>query len=283
MRPRRPCTSIGTLRSTQVVAVFLEITDGAFDITYAGVGQLYDYRRHIRPTEAQIRAALPTVNWRNSLDPDKLTVKFAMPGMRIDVGGIGKGYAVDRCIGILQSLGIAHALVTAGGDSRIIGDRDGRPWIVGIRHPDDPNKIVTRLPLVDTAMSTSGTITVSLTRTACATTTSSIRTPDTRRVACAAPPFSGRLRLKPTAFQRPRSCSARRKPWRSSTACRNSMRFSLPRTAGCIRMALSLPRSRAGQEALRALGRVPSARGRAATAARAVMRGQERIHLASPR
>ena len=136
---------------------FSEITDGAFDITYAGVGRLYDYRAHIKPTEAQIQAALPTVNWHNLiLDPDKLTVKFARPGMRIDVGGIGKGYAVDRCIAILQSLGFHHALVTAGGDSRIIGDRDGRPWIIGIRHPDDPNKIVTRLPLVDTAMSTSG-------------------------------------------------------------------------------------------------------------------------------
>jgi thiamine biosynthesis lipoprotein len=136
---------------------FSEITDGAFDITYAGVGHLYDYRRHIKPTEAEIRAALPTVNWRNLiLDEDKLTVKFAMPGMRIDVGGIGKGYAVDRCIAILQSMGFTHALVTAGGDSRIIGDRDGRPWVVGIRHPDDPNKIVTRVPLIDTAMSTSG-------------------------------------------------------------------------------------------------------------------------------
>jgi thiamine biosynthesis lipoprotein len=136
---------------------FSEITDGAFDITYAGVGHLYDYRQHIRPTEAEIQAALPTVNWRNLiLDPDKLTVKFAMPGMRIDVGGIGKGYAVDRCIAILESLGFRNALVTAGGDSRIIGDRDGRPWVVGIRHPDDPHKIVTRLPLVDTAMSTSG-------------------------------------------------------------------------------------------------------------------------------
>ena len=136
---------------------FSQITDGALDITYAGVGHLYDYRRHIKPTEAEIQAALPTVNWRNLiLDPDKLTVKFARPGMRIDVGGIGKGYAVDRCIAILQSLGFEHALVTAGGDSRIIGDRKGRPWIVGIRHPDDPNKIVTRLPLADTAMSTSG-------------------------------------------------------------------------------------------------------------------------------
>jgi FAD:protein FMN transferase len=136
---------------------FSEITDGAFDITYAGVGRLYDYRLHIKPTEAEIQAALPSVNWRNLiLDPDKLTVKFARPGMRIDVGGIGKGYAVDRCIDILQGMGFHHALVTAGGDSRIIGDRDGRPWVIGIRHPDDPNKIVTRLPLADTAMSTSG-------------------------------------------------------------------------------------------------------------------------------
>jgi FAD:protein FMN transferase len=136
---------------------FSEITNGAFDITYAGVGHLYDYRNRIRPTEEQIRAALPTVNWRNLiLDPDHLTVKFAMPGMRIDVGGIGKGYAVDRCIAILQSRGFTHAFVQAGGDSRIIGDHDGRPWVVGIRHPDDPNKIVTKLPLVDTAMSTSG-------------------------------------------------------------------------------------------------------------------------------
>jgi len=76
--------------------------------------------------------------------------------MRIDLGGIAKGHAVDRAIGLLQARGVAHAVVSAGGDSRIIGDRFGRPWIVGIRHPDDPKRVVTRIPLVDTAMSTSG-------------------------------------------------------------------------------------------------------------------------------
>ena len=49
---------------------------------------------------------------------------------------IAKGHAVDRGIAILQGRGIQHALVTAGGDSRIIGDRFGKPWVVGIRHPD---------------------------------------------------------------------------------------------------------------------------------------------------
>jgi FAD:protein FMN transferase len=136
---------------------YSQVTEGAFDITYASVGHLYDYRRHIRPTEAQIRAALPAVNWRNMLlDEEHHTVRFEHPGMRIDLGGIGKGYAVDRGIGILKARGIAHAVVTAGGDTRIIGDHMGRPWLVAIRHPDDPKKVVTRIPLSDTAMSTSG-------------------------------------------------------------------------------------------------------------------------------
>jgi thiamine biosynthesis lipoprotein len=136
---------------------FSEITDGAFDITYASVGYLYDYRKHIKPTEAQIEKALPGVNYRHLiLDEKTHSVRFAQEGMRIDLGGIAKGYAVDRCIGILQARGVEHAVVTAGGDTRIIGDRFGRPWIVGIRHPDDSSKVIMRMPLVDTAMSTSG-------------------------------------------------------------------------------------------------------------------------------
>ena len=141
----------------KVALHFSEITDGAFDITYASVGYMYDYRRHIHPTEAQIKAALPAVNWHNVLlDEVHRTVRFEHPGMRIDLGGIGKGYAVDHGIGILKARGIQHAVVTAGGDTRIIGDHMGRPWLVAIRHPDDPNKVVTRIPLSNSAMSTSG-------------------------------------------------------------------------------------------------------------------------------
>jgi len=136
---------------------FSEITNGAFDITYASVGYLYNYRKHIKPSEDEIEKALPGVNYRHLLLDEKAhSVKFAQDGMRIDLGGIAKGYAVDRGIGILQARGVQHAVVTAGGDTRIIGDRMGRPWIVGIRHPDDKSKTVLRLPLVDTAMSTSG-------------------------------------------------------------------------------------------------------------------------------
>jgi len=136
---------------------YSRITDGAFDITYASVGFMYDFRAHKKPTEEQIEAALPAVNYRHVLlDATKRTVFFTQPGVRIDLGGIGKGHAVDRGIAILQSMGVTHALVTAGGDSRIIGDRFGKPWIVAIRHPDDKTKVIAKIPLVDTAISTSG-------------------------------------------------------------------------------------------------------------------------------
>jgi len=136
---------------------FSEMSGGAFDITYASVGYLYDYRERRHPTDAEIQAALPAVNWRQvAVDPGASTVRFLKPGMRIDLGGIAKGYAVDRAIGLLAARGIGNARVTAGGDTRLLGDRRGRPWMVGIRHPDDPDRVVLRLPLEDTAISTSG-------------------------------------------------------------------------------------------------------------------------------
>src|SRR6202048_3254404 len=136
---------------------YSEITEGAFDITYASVGYLYDFPHHVHPSEAQIKAALPAVNWRNMLlDAEHHTVRFEHAGMRIDLGGIGKGYAVDRGVAILKSRAIQHAVVNAGGDSRILGDHLGSPWLVAIRHPDNPKKVVTRIPLAGTAMSTSG-------------------------------------------------------------------------------------------------------------------------------
>ena len=136
---------------------YSHITEGAFDITYASVGYLYDYPKHVHPTRGADQECAAGVNWRNILlDEAHHTVRFEHPGMRIDLGGIGKGYAVDRGIAILKARGIDHAVVTAGGDTRIIGDHMGRPWLVAIRHPDNPQKVVTRIPLSDTAMSTSG-------------------------------------------------------------------------------------------------------------------------------
>ncbi len=136
---------------------FSRLSDGAFDITYASVGYLYDYRAHRRPTGEQVAAALPGVDYRQvQVDRERNTIRFLRPGVRIDLGGIAKGRAVDRSIEVLRGLGIAHAMVNAGGDTRLLGDRRGKPWIVGVRDPRSEGRMVTRLPLEDEAVSTSG-------------------------------------------------------------------------------------------------------------------------------
>jgi len=133
------------------------LSGGAFDITYASVGYLYDYRAHQRPTDAEIAAALPGVDYRQVVvDRDARSIRFLKEGVRIDLGGIAKGYAVDRAIERLREMGIEHAMVNAGGDTRLLGDRRGKPWIVGIRDPRAEGRMVTRLPLADEALSTSG-------------------------------------------------------------------------------------------------------------------------------
>lgn len=130
---------------------------GAFDITYESVGYLYDFRAKSRPTDAQIGDLLDAVDYRHVVvDAERSTIRFAAAGVRINLGGIAKGYAVERAAKMLREQGVEHALLNAGGDTRVLGDRRGQPWIVAIRHPRVEGEVFTRLPLVDEAISTSG-------------------------------------------------------------------------------------------------------------------------------
>lgn len=132
-------------------------SDGAFDITYESVGYLYDFRARQRPSEAEIDQRLSVVDYTLvRLDPARQTIEFSEPGVRINLGGIAKGYVVERGAEILRDAGVRNALLNAGGDTRVLGDRRGQPWIVGIRHPRVSAEVVTRLPVVDEAISTSG-------------------------------------------------------------------------------------------------------------------------------
>ena len=134
-----------------------ELSGGAFDITYESVGYLYDFRARQYPSEQEIAARLGQIDYRLvRLDPAERSVFFAEPGMRINLGGIAKGHAVEQAAALLKRSGIRNALLNAGGDTRVIGDRRGQPWIVGIRHPRVAGEVVTRLPLADEAISTSG-------------------------------------------------------------------------------------------------------------------------------
>jgi len=134
---------------------FSKLSGGAFDITYASIGYAYDYRQHRQPDDATVAAKLPAIDYRH-IELEGNRVHFSRPGVRIDLGGIAKGYAVDRAVDIAGKCGISRAMISAGGDSRIVGDHDGRPWMIGIRHPRQDDGIALRLPLSDSAISTSG-------------------------------------------------------------------------------------------------------------------------------
>ncbi len=169
-KPDSELSRINSLAARQAVAISSELfalirkaleysalTHGAFDITYASAGYLYDYRSSKRPKPEQLAAAVPAINWHFvQLDPAQTSVRFLHEGVRIDLGGIAKGYAVDRCVDLLLRAGVQDALVSAGGDTRVIGKRDDHPWNVGIRDPRKRDGLVSVIPLENAAISTSG-------------------------------------------------------------------------------------------------------------------------------
>ncbi len=136
---------------------FSTLSNGLFDISYASVGHLYHYQKNIKPTEKMLVKALRNINYRDIIIlSNPARIKFKNPELRIDLGGIAKGYAVDQCIKLLKANNIESAVVTAGGDSRYIGMHQDRPWHVGIKHPRQSSKNAFLLPISDAAISTSG-------------------------------------------------------------------------------------------------------------------------------
>ena len=133
------------------------LTRGAFDITYDSVGRHYDFRERRRPDAATVEAERGNIDFRHvKLDAAGGTVRFAKQGVRINLGGIAKGYVVERGVDILRQHGVEYGVVTAGGDSRLLGDRRGRPWMIGIRDPRKDGEVAISVPLEDEAVSTSG-------------------------------------------------------------------------------------------------------------------------------
>jgi thiamine biosynthesis lipoprotein len=136
---------------------FSKLSGGAFDITFASAGNLYDYRAGVAPDAAALAAVRPLIDWRHvQLDATARSVRFARQGVRIDLGGFAKGHAVDNAVRLLRRHGITHAMVAAGGDSHVMGARGDRPWTVAVRDPRREGAVVAVLPLEDVSISTSG-------------------------------------------------------------------------------------------------------------------------------
>ncbi|MDZ7670392.1 MAG: FAD:protein FMN transferase [Gammaproteobacteria bacterium] len=130
-----------------------ELTEGAFDVTYASVGRYYDYRAGKRPDPARFDEAVEAIDYRYvELDPDGPRVRYAHPQVHVDLGGIAKGYAYcsssRRCPALDRP-------ACSPAESRHLGDRGVEPRR-GIRDPRDADAMAAVLPLTDTAVSTSG-------------------------------------------------------------------------------------------------------------------------------
>jgi len=135
------------------------VTGGAFDITIASVGALWriDGENARVPSEEEIRKALANVGWRHvRLDERARTVYLDAPGVRIGLGGIAKGFAVDRAMAVLRSRGVRSAILTAGGDTALLGRDGDHPWRIGIRHPRAEDRTIAWLDAADTTVHTSG-------------------------------------------------------------------------------------------------------------------------------
>jgi thiamine biosynthesis lipoprotein len=135
-----------------------ELSEGGFDITVAPLVELWREagERKTPPSMKDVKGKLDLVNFRKiGIDP-KGKVFLEKEGMAIDLGGIAKGHAVDKAFNVLRSLGYNNLIVNAGGDLRVGGTKNNQPWSIGIQNPREPQNILTRIPLSDVAVATSG-------------------------------------------------------------------------------------------------------------------------------
>jgi len=137
-------------------------TAGKFDVTFGPLAEVWKFDAQDQdnsiPDDAHIRSRLPLIDYRRvEIDEEAGTVFLARKGMRIHLGGIGKGYAVERAAAILRQAGIRDFMIQAGGDLYAGGFKEGKPWRLGINDPRGPaGRLFAALDLSDGTFSTSG-------------------------------------------------------------------------------------------------------------------------------
>jgi thiamine biosynthesis lipoprotein len=144
-------------RSLQISA----LTQGAFDISYGSVDKRlwnFDVHQNELPDPETAKKMVRLINYRNILlDKAATTVMLKEKGMRIGLGGIGKGYAAEKTRQYLKSLGATAGIVNASGDLTTWGMQpDGKPWTIGIADPNNASSIFSYLEVSDMAVATSG-------------------------------------------------------------------------------------------------------------------------------
>ncbi|MBN2426988.1 MAG: FAD:protein FMN transferase [Deltaproteobacteria bacterium] len=143
-----------------IISLGLEVaraSGGAFDMTLGNLKSLWGIETDQPrvPGVEEIREALKGTG-PDALKVDGLRVEKKSAATTVDLGGIAKGFAIDRAVDILAGNGIKHAAVNAGGDIRLLGDRKGKPWRIAIQDPRHSSRFAAKLFLKDVAVVTSG-------------------------------------------------------------------------------------------------------------------------------
>jgi thiamine biosynthesis lipoprotein len=138
-----------------------EWTGGKFDVTFGALSDIWKFdhdQDNTVPDGDAIRRRLPLIDYRQiEIDEHAGTVFVKRKGMRVHLGGIGKGYAVEHAVSIMRRAGLQDFLIQAGGDLYAAGHKDGKPWRLGIADPRGPGgRSFATVDLSDGTFSTSG-------------------------------------------------------------------------------------------------------------------------------
>jgi thiamine biosynthesis lipoprotein len=138
-----------------------DLTGGKFDVTFGALSDLwrFDHDQDNRiPDMNEVRRRLPLIDYHAlEIDERAGTARLARAGMRAHLGGIGKGYAVDKGVALLRRAGFRDFMIQSGGDLYAAGLKDGKPWRVGVQDPRGPaGRSFAAVDLSDSTFSTSG-------------------------------------------------------------------------------------------------------------------------------
>lgn len=138
-----------------------DLTQGAFDLTYGSMDKSlwnFDQKMTQLPSPELAKKSVQLIDYQQvELDIHNKSVFLKKKGMRLGFGGIGKGYAADRAKALLVSLGFQHGLVNASGDLCAWGNKEnGKPWSIGVVHPDQSDQIIAHFDLKNSSVATSG-------------------------------------------------------------------------------------------------------------------------------
>jgi thiamine biosynthesis lipoprotein len=153
--------SFETLEMLKRAKAYSEKYKGIFDVTIGPLTDLWGFSKDkeiILPPQKTIKKLTHLVNIDNlEINENDSTVFLRKKGMLIDLGGIAKGYAIDRGSVVLKSMGITNFILNAGGDIYVSGTKDNQTlWKVGIKHPRNSNELIADFDLKDYAVATSG-------------------------------------------------------------------------------------------------------------------------------